>query len=67
MCSLGLKIENVINLITPDNAQLLVDVTDMTIVSDMKIIWGACKQDGHNDTPCCPSLCCLIILPVFAY
>lgn len=37
MSSLSLTIENV-NLIAPDNTQLLLDVTDTTIVSDMTII-----------------------------
>jgi len=55
MCSLSLKIKNIVNLIAPDNTQLLLDVTDMTVVSGMTITWGTCKQDCRNDTPCCLS------------
>lgn len=39
------------------------DVVGMTVVSDMTIIWGTCKQDSQGGIPCCPNLCCLIIFP----
>lgn len=38
MCSLSLEITNVLNLIAPET-QLLLDVVDTTVVSDMTIIW----------------------------
>lgn len=62
MCSSSLEITNVLNATAPDT-QLLLDVVDMTVVSDMTIIWGICKQDCQDGIPCCPDLCCLIILP----
>lgn len=55
MCSLSLEIANILNLIAPDT-QLLLDVVDVTVVSDMTIIWGIWKQDSQDGIPCCPNI-----------
>lgn len=55
MCSLSLEIARV--------TQLLLDVVDRTVVSGMTIVRGTCRQDCQDGIPCCPDLCCLIILP----
>lgn len=55
MCSLSLEIARV--------TQLLLDVVDKTVVSGMAIVRGTCRQDCQDGIPCCPDLCCLIILP----